>query len=128
MTSLEHLSNSQKAAVLHDDGPAAVYAGPGSGKTRVVTLRAARLAGRGKRLLVTTFTNDATEEMRARLGQLLTKEQLRRVADHAPCTPSACKSSKRRGRSSSCSPMSFCAAIWPKPPWPPTWTAAWQAS
>ena len=76
MTSLEHLSDSQKAAVLHDDGPAAVYAGPGSGKTRVVTLRAARLAGRGKHLLVTTFTNDATEEMRARLGQLLTKEQL----------------------------------------------------
>ena len=76
MSRLENLSDSQRAAVLHDEGPAAVYAGPGSGKTRVVTLRAARLATAGKRLLVTTFTNDATEEMRARLGQLLTKEQL----------------------------------------------------
>ncbi len=76
MSSLENLSPSQRAALLHDDGPAAVYAGPGSGKTRVVTLRAARLAQSGKKLLVTTFTNDATEEMRARLGQLLTKEQL----------------------------------------------------
>lgn len=76
MIGLDNLSESQRAAVLHDDGPAAVYAGPGSGKTRVVTLRAARLASRGKRLLVTTFTNDATEEMRTRLGQLLTKEQL----------------------------------------------------
>ena len=76
MSSLENLSPSQRAALLHDDGPAAVYAGPGSGKTRVVTLRAARLAQTGKKLLVTTFTNDATEEMRARLGQLLTKEQL----------------------------------------------------
>ncbi len=88
MTSLEHLSDSQKAAVLHDDGPAAVYAGPGSGKTRVVTLRAARLASQGKRLLVTTFTNDATEEMRARLAQLLSKEQLARTqisTMHALC-------------------------------------------
>ena len=69
----DNLSASQKAAVLHDDGPSAVYAGPGSGKTRVVTLRAARLAAAGKRLLVTTFTNDATEEMRSRLGSLLDK-------------------------------------------------------
>ena len=76
MSSLENLSPSQRAALLHDDGPAAVYAGPGSGKTRVVTLRAARLCQTGKKLLVTTFTNDATEEMRARLAQLLTKEQL----------------------------------------------------
>ncbi len=64
----ENLSPSQRAAVMHDNGPAAVYAGPGSGKTRVVTLRAARLAQCGQRLLVTTFTNDATEEMKARLA------------------------------------------------------------
>ncbi len=74
MASWDDLSASQRAAVLHDDGPAAVYAGPGSGKTRVVTLRAARMATQGKRLLITTFTNDATEEMRSRLAQLLPKE------------------------------------------------------
>lgn len=67
MSSWENLNSSQRAAVLHEEGPAAVYAGPGSGKTRVVALRAARLAGQGKRLLVTTFTNDATEEMKARI-------------------------------------------------------------
>ena len=76
MTSWEHLSASQRAAGMHDAGPAAVYAGPGSGKTRVVTLRAARLVAQGRRLLVTTFTNDATEEMRSRLKQLLPKERL----------------------------------------------------
>jgi DNA helicase-2/ATP-dependent DNA helicase PcrA len=70
----ESLSGSQRAAVLHEDGPAAVFAGPGSGKTRVVTLRAARMAEQGRKLLVTTFTNDATEEMRARIGLMLTKE------------------------------------------------------
>lgn len=82
MTSWDHLSDSQRAAALHDAGPAAVYAGPGSGKTRVVTLRAARLTAQGRRLLVTTFTNDATEEMRSRLSQLLPKDRL----EAAHCT------------------------------------------
>ncbi|HLK60955.1 MAG TPA: ATP-dependent helicase, partial [Chthonomonadaceae bacterium] len=72
----ENLSPGQRAAVLHEEGPAAVYAGPGSGKTRVVTLRAARLVEQRKRLLVTTFTNDATEEMKARIARMLGKEQL----------------------------------------------------
>jgi DNA helicase II / ATP-dependent DNA helicase PcrA len=72
----DSLSGQQKAAVRHDDGPAAVYAGPGSGKTRVVTLRAARMASQGKRLLVTTFTNDATEEMKGRIASMLTKDAL----------------------------------------------------
>jgi DNA helicase-2/ATP-dependent DNA helicase PcrA len=68
------LSADQRAAVLHEDGPAAVYAGPGSGKTRVVALRAARLAAQGHRLLVTTFTNDATEEMKARIAPAIPKD------------------------------------------------------
>jgi DNA helicase-2/ATP-dependent DNA helicase PcrA len=70
----ETLSSAQRAAALHEGGPAACYAGPGSGKTRVVTLRAARLAERGARVLVTTFTNDATNEMKVRIGQLLPKK------------------------------------------------------
>jgi DNA helicase II / ATP-dependent DNA helicase PcrA len=73
LASWSQLNDSQRAAALHDGGPAAVYAGPGSGKTRVVTLRAARLAERGANVLVTTFTNDATEEMRARIAPLLPK-------------------------------------------------------
>ncbi len=64
------LSKQQKEAVEHQAGPAAVYAGPGSGKTRVVTLRAARLIAQGERVLVTTFTNEAADEMRRRLTAL----------------------------------------------------------
>lgn len=74
MASWASLSLEQRAAATHDTGPAAVYAGPGSGKTRVVTLRAARLAEQGARVLVTTFTNDATEEMRDRLTPLIPKK------------------------------------------------------
>ena len=73
MASWSQLNESQRAAALHDDGPAAVHAGPGSGKTRVVALRAARLAERGCRVLVTTFTNDATDEMRTRIAPLVPK-------------------------------------------------------
>ena len=68
---LDALSSSQKAAVLHTAGPAVVYAGPGSGKTRVVTMRAAFLVRNSHRALVTTFTREATEEMRSRLSAML---------------------------------------------------------
>ncbi len=88
MATWESLSGSQREAVAHTDGPCAVYAGPGSGKTRVVTLRAARLAASGRRLLVTTFTADATEEMRSRLAGILEKSQAANVTVstmHALC-------------------------------------------
>ena len=88
MASWDSLSGNQRAAVLFEEGPAAVYAGPGSGKTRVVTLRAARMAEQGKKLLVTTFTSDATQEMKARIGQILTKTTLANVhvtTMHALC-------------------------------------------
>jgi len=84
----DSLSVNQRAAVLFEDGPTAVYAGPGSGKTRVVTLRAARMAEQGKKLLVTTFTSDATQEMKARIGQILTKATMANVhvtTMHALC-------------------------------------------
>lgn len=76
MADWDSLSGQQRAAVRHDAGPSAIYAGPGSGKTRVVTLRAARMASQGNRLLVTTFTNDATEEMKTRIASMLTKDAL----------------------------------------------------
>jgi DNA helicase-2/ATP-dependent DNA helicase PcrA len=88
LASWDSLSGNQRAAVLFEEGPAAVYAGPGSGKTRVVTLRAARMAEQGKKLLVTTFTSDATQEMKARIGQILTKSTLANVhvtTMHALC-------------------------------------------
>jgi DNA helicase-2/ATP-dependent DNA helicase PcrA len=88
LASWDSLSGNQRAAVLFEDGPSAVYAGPGSGKTRVVTLRAARMAEQGKKLLVTTFTSDATQEMKTRIGQILTKTTMTNVhvtTMHALC-------------------------------------------
>ncbi len=72
---LSALNPMQRQAVLHGDGPLLILAGAGSGKTRTLTHRIARLIGEQDvppwRVLAVTFTNKAAAEMRERVDRLL---------------------------------------------------------
>jgi DNA helicase-2/ATP-dependent DNA helicase PcrA len=86
---LADLTESQKEAVTHGAGPLLVLAGPGSGKTRVITRRIAWLISSGvppHRILAVTFTNKAAEEMRSRLRAMDVPPGSTLCTFHSLCT------------------------------------------
>ena len=72
---LRALNEKQREAVTAADGPVLVVAGPGSGKTRVITTRIAHLIKSGRaqpgNIGAISFTRKASEEMTNRLGTML---------------------------------------------------------
>ena len=71
---LNSLNPQQKAAALYEDGPCLIVAGAGTGKTKTLTTKIAKLIADGynpSRILAVTFTNKAAGEMRERVDTLV---------------------------------------------------------
>ena len=80
---LAALNPAQREAATDTEAPLAIVAGPGTGKTRTLTVRIAHLIreldAAPASILALTFTNKAAEELRERLGELLGAEQAARI-------------------------------------------------
>ncbi len=75
--SFESLNNAQRQAVASLDGPVMILAGAGTGKTRTVTCRIAHMLEKRippDQILAVTFTNKAANEMRERIGGMVSKK------------------------------------------------------
>ena len=85
---LQSLNPPQEEAVLHTEGPLLILAGPGSGKTRVITSRVAHLLKKGvpgSQILALTFTNKAADEMNQRLERMVGNQSVWMGTFHRFC-------------------------------------------
>lgn len=89
MTDLEKLNDMQRRAVTDTEGAVLVFAGAGSGKTRVLTHRIAYLIDKKDvqpwNILAITFTNKATREMKERLNGMLGENDVWVSTFHSLC-------------------------------------------
>ena len=79
---LNDLNESQREAVLYNDGASLVIAGAGSGKTRVLTYKIAHLLTQGYmpwNILALTFTNKAAREMKERIAKVVGEQMASRI-------------------------------------------------
>lgn len=85
---LKNLNQAQLKSAEHFEGPAVVLAGPGTGKTRVLTSRIANLIlNKGikpENILAVTFTNKASNEMKERLNALVSDKSV--ISEIRVCT------------------------------------------
>ncbi|MBR6692949.1 MAG: UvrD-helicase domain-containing protein, partial [Clostridia bacterium] len=91
MIDISTLNSVQRQAVLDTEGGVLVFAGAGSGKTRVLTMRIANILEKGlcypDRILAITFTNKAANEMKQRLSAFdLNVQDMWVCTIHSMCT------------------------------------------
>jgi DNA helicase II / ATP-dependent DNA helicase PcrA len=102
MVDLSRLNERQRKAVEWDEGPLLVLAGPGSGKTAVLTTRIARIIEATPdehfRVLGLTFTNKAAAEMRKRIESLVPGANNRILLTTFPSYPPAWPSYRTASR------------------------------
>lgn len=104
MIDISNLNEQQKKAVLDTEGPVLVFAGAGSGKTRVLTYRIAHLIGDMNvnpwNILAITFTNKATNQMKERLAGMLGENSVWISTFHSLCVKILFRYSEKIGYTS----------------------------
>ena len=111
MLNLSSLNPQQREAVETLQGPLLILAGAGTGKTRVITFRIARLIEKGVsagNVLAVTFTNKAAREMQERVSALLPRG---RKAQPGPEQGSAENGNGKPDRPTICTFHSLCVRI-----------------